>query len=254
MKTDTSRITTSLLIVFCIIGLWRPKWISNNIYKYYSIIMIFVFSFLLTLTMLINLILLKDKEQLTDSMYMTLTELALFLKICNFHGHNRSIQSLLISVQNFQLETPQEIEIYQNKARFYFQILLMDFMFTNLSHVMIQLRALLSSEYIQPFPAWYPFDSGFSIRRYWLIYVHQLIGMTLTSNLNVSIELYPNFMLYMVSVQMEILCNRLRNIGHRSRKIGCNKVNYANVDGIEDQETALVALKKCVKTHQNILM
>lgn len=252
MKTDTSKITLPILIVFGIIGLWRPKWISPNIYKYYSIFIIFTFPFLLTLTMLINLIFLKDKEQLTDSMYMTLTQLALFLKICNFCARNRSIQSLLTTVQSFELENSREETIYQKKIRFYFRILVINYFFTNWSHVMLQLRALSSSVYVDAFPAWYPFEpEEFSFVKYWTIYFHQFVGILLTSNSNVTIEMYPNFMLYMVSSQMDILCDRLKNIGYQKQKVDYS--NKKNQMGIDQRETLFI-LKKCVKTHQDILV
>lgn len=244
MQPNTSKITTSLLFVFGVVGLWRPKWISANVYKYYGIVIIFLFSFLLTLTMLINLIFLTDKSQLTDAMYMSFTEFALFLKICNFYWRNRSIQNLLALVKDFSLENADELKIYNKNIKTVFRIKLLNFVFTNLANFMLHARVLLSDEHLLTFPAWFPFDWQNNYRTYWCLFAYQLIGMILTSNLNVSIEMYPNFMFSMVSTQMKILNERLQNIGYTYDQ---------KVEKSHNQHRALLALKGCIQTHQEIL-
>lgn len=47
---------------------------------------------------------------------------------------------------------------------------------------------------------------------YWILYIYQVIGILIEINLIVTIELFPSYLLYMLSIQTEILGMRLERM------------------------------------------
>lgn len=210
--------------------------------------------------MLINLIAFVDLSDLAESTYMSLTELALLLKIANFIIRNRNMQNLLVTVQRFQLETDSERYWLQQKINGFFKLLIYYYICVNLSATYSSTSVLFANGQLLPFRAWYPIDWKQNTNYYYAIYVYQVIGMAITSNLNVTIELFPIFLLYAVSVKMEILGKRLEcfaDIGSvkqrmRNTRAVAGTGSKMHMDS-KTEKALLIYLINCIKTHQRIV-
>lgn len=196
---------------------WCGLWLAKNhsiAYKVYGFLLIIAFSVLLTLPMLIQMIAFTDVSNLTDSMYMALTELALFIKIVNFYVYNDSMQQQMRTAQNFLLETYAEIKLFKAKMRFIYRITIVLFVSVNVAQFSTEIKTLATPGTLFLFPASYPASWLQGGAKYWLAYGHQTIGAIITSNLSAALEAFTCAMLIMVSTQMEILGMRLQSLGH----------------------------------------
>lgn len=210
---------------------------------------------------MIQLIVFTEVDDLAENAYMTLTELALSVKIVNFFLRSRSMQTHLRTVKHFQLCSHIEREYFSKRAKFVLHLLLIDTVLTNTAHLFIQLKTLVATERMLAFPAWQPLEWETNSRNYWLIFVYQLIAMIITSNIQVVIQQYPTLLFCMVSTQMEILCMRLRNMGYKnvqtnesSVTIDMDEINVPKSDtSIENLNLISKNLKDCMKTHHEIL-
>lgn len=248
------KVCDPMIIVFRSVGMW-PNHNSNIFYYFYGILLLFVFSILFTLTMLIQLVVFTKREELTETSYMALTELALAVKIVNFYSRVRSMQSHLDAIYNFELHSDAEREHLRNRLKFMFALLASDFILTNTAHFSVQIRTITASEKLLSFPSWHPINWENNTTNYWLIFVYQVIGMGITSNIQVVIQQYPSFMFCMVSTQLEILAMRLQNIGYeKKRLIQPPKENIPMRVLTEEQHTSIsYTLKDCINVHYGIL-
>lgn len=234
-KLNTLKVTNILLFFFSIFGLWPTA--NKTFYKLFSAILLTVFSLAYTIFMIINLIAFTDMSELTDSMYMSLTEIALLLKIANFIFHHSTMHYLLATIQKFELETKTEIVLAKNRISGFFKLVIYYYCCVNWTATYIDVSALFVNEpIVLPYRGWYPIDWQYNRVSYWLVYMYQVIGMAITSNLNVTIELFPIFLLFTVSLEIEVLGLRLQNTQYSRHK-----------------SVTSVTLIKLIKLHQDIL-
>lgn len=248
-KLDLNKVLLPILFVLKISGLW-PSAVPSKIYKLYGYIVIVIFSVVLTLPMCIQIFASVEKTSLTDSMFMALTEIALMLKIANFYFRIQSMQNLLGKLKSFHIETDDEREQFDKKLNFIFSAWLIFMIGANMAGFSAQLKVFASPEYILPFPAYYYMDHTDGGAKYWIIYAHQTIGMTLTSNLNVCIEMFPNLLMYMCFVEMEILGMRLRSLGYNITDDESRDIRARDPE--TTQGKVLRRLKNCIQLHQEI--
>ncbi|XP_031629090.1 odorant receptor 94a-like [Contarinia nasturtii] len=251
------KISDRMLIVFRTVGMW-PDTESSIFYSIYGILLLAIFSIAFTSTMMIQLICFTKKEELTETSYMALTELALSVKIINFFLRVRSMQSHLITGNQFKLYSAAEHEHFVKRLKFVFKLLMADFLLTNIAHLSVQIKTIMASERMLAFPAWHPIEWENDAQNYWLIFAYQVIGMTITSNIQVVIQQYPSLMFFLVSIQMEILSMRLRNNGYdESRTSDSTKLTKEDktikIFSNEEERRISNTMKDCVNVHYKIL-
>lgn len=263
MHMNLSKVSDPIIFVFRVVGMW-PKDDSNPVYWIYGILGTSIFAFLFTISMVIQLVGFTAMDDLTDTMYMTLTELALCFKILNFLLRLRSMQKLFKTIKSFELRSMVEEAHFNKRLKFIYTLLMMDFVLTNFAHLTTQIKVLASPERIIGFPAWFPFDWINDTRNYIIIFVYQLISMTVTSNIQVVIGGYPNLLFCMISTQMEILSMRLSSIGHEKTDLLMNKAVNQKISKDSQDDNTFYAVRKreteiteslidCFKTHREIL-
>lgn len=242
MQLMVKKVSEPVIKVFRVVGLW-PEKEAYTLYWIYGLLNMSIFSFLFTTTMMIQLVFFTDLADLTETMYMALTEFALSFKILNFIMRLRSMQDLLETIKNFRLNSNAEKEHYNKRLKLLYTWLMLDFCMTNIAHLFTVIKVLLDPRRLLAFPAWFPFNWIDNTHNYIIAFIYELIGMGITSNIQVVIGMYANLMFCMISVQLEILSMRLRSIGH--------KTNDDLTIGNEMDSTE--ALKDCVKVHHEIL-
>lgn len=232
--------------LFYILGIW-PKQKASIYYWIYGIVMMLIFTVLLTMSMIIQLIGFTELSNLTESMFLTLTEFALMTKVLNLYIHLRSIQQLLRSVEEFRLETVAEREYFNKRLKLIFVLLMIDFSITNLAHALAIMKVLLDSNRNLTFPLWCPFDWKNNSQNYWLVFTYELFAIGITSNTHVAIQWYTTFIFCMISTKTEILSMRLQNIGY----------SFDDETKSVDTEVKRIEIKKsfkdCIALHHRIL-
>lgn len=213
---NTDKVTNIQLFCFRVLGLW-PRADSGYLYSIYGISFLFIFSLAYTVFMVINLFVLDDMSQMTDTLYMSLTEVALFVKIVNFFMRSKAMQTMLSTVHNFQLACAEEEQLVRKRLTFFLGVSIYYYSCANSAIVTSVAVALTTKEIRLPFNGWYPLDWKQGNANYWLVFVYQTVGMIVTANANITIELFPMILMYMASVKVEILGLRMCRIGWDER-------------------------------------
>lgn len=243
MQLMVEKVSEPIIKVFRFVGLW-PEKEADTLYWIYGLLNMSIFSFCFSTTMMIQLVAFTDLADLTETMYMSLTEFVLSLKIVNFLLRLRSMQNLLEMIKKFRLNSNAEKEQYNKRLKLLYTLLIMDFCMTNVAHLFTVIKVLLDRRRLLTFPAWFPFNCIDNIHNYIIVFIYQLIGMGITSNIQVVIGMYSNLMFCIISAQFEILSMRLRSIGHET----------ARTQTIEYKMETTEALKDCIKVHHEILV
>lgn len=235
-KIGESAISKILVFHFKILGLW-PSETFSLFYFVYSTLLYLIFSIIYVFCMCGNFLFLTDVEETTHSLYMTLTCVALLFKTINFLWRIRDMQNNLKIVNNFELQNADEIDLVADRLRSYRNLWLAYYIMINITGLAAYTSALYTQPRQLPFRAWYPFDWRHSEERYWMAYTYQVVGMIVQANLNISIEIFPGYLIYMARVKMDILSLRLER----------------KYNDLKEQRKSIGYLVDSIKLHQHIV-
>lgn len=211
-----NKITSFLCNILWIFGLWKPYGQSSlRMYTYtiFSIVFLFIFAIIYTILMICNIFFITDFADLTNRLYMSLTELALTIKLFNFFVHNREWQEILNEIKEFRIVSSQDERIIQQRANIFLTIVFVYFIFPNCALHALGTAPLITGRKNLIFSGWYPyFDWENNKQDYWCIYAYQYIGIFITCNMNVVIDSYYCFVMHMLSAQINIFGQNLSEI------------------------------------------
>lgn len=230
-----SEVSRILAFHFKMLGLWFPKKFSLFYFVYASLLYA-IFSVTYVFCMLANLVLSTEMDGAIQSLFMTLTCLALLCKTLNFHWFNRDMQNHLDVISDFELENEGEVDFVAKRVKLYRHVWLSFYLIINITGATAYFAPLFSKERQLPFMAWYPFDWKNNERNYWIAYAYQVIGMIVQANLNVCNDTFPGYLMYMAHVKMDILSLRLQR----------------NYNDPKEKREPVRCLVECIKVHQRI--
>lgn len=245
----------SKVFVFCFFafGLWskyEPATITSTLYNIISYTMHFTLSFCYTGFLVLGLLFISDVNQITLSICVSFTCVAYVAKILNFYWNNAGMKKCFKGVNDFVLENEHESEFLKKRMEPLRQLALFYYIIPNVCGITAYLKPFVASETELPFLGWYPFDWKNNSMDYWLTYAYQVIGIFIEINLNVTMELFPSYLMYMLSTQMEILGMRLEGMTTSTSDIDKLAQNISIIS--EEQQEIVRKLVKHLKLHQEL--
>lgn len=239
LKIGKPRICKIMLTILRFFGLWLPE--STLFYRIYSALLHFIFTFCYTSAMVTALFFSPSTNETLTAIGMIMALIALNIKVLNIYMNHQMIRRCLVFIEEFELLNKEEERRKTERVRMFTIVAAILYCTGNTAGMSVFLAAHRGR--VLPYVAWYPFDLSF-----WWLYSYQVAGMVMLSNVNMTMELLPSYLMYMVSIKMEILGERLRKLGN----------GVHNVDGYMEQETQTqlkesVKLSQCIRTHQSIL-
>lgn len=210
------RTTDFLCDILLILGLWKPFKRSTTIfflYSTYSIVFLCFFAMIYAASMVCNIFFLTDFSDLTNRLYMSLTEAALVIKIINFSINNSEWQHILHDIENYRIISLKDEQIIRKRTWIFQLVIYVYFFLPNFATHALGMSPLFSGTKSLAFSGWYPGFNWESNRTdYWTIFAYQYIGMFITCNLNVVIDSYYCFVMHTLSAQINIYGHHLSSI------------------------------------------
>lgn len=231
-KIGSTRTSAYLPQFFRIVGLWFTEQ-STIAYKIYSYVFHFVFSAMYTASMLVHLALAPDIDTFVHAFQMTFTVVAMFIKIMNFYRHNQLIQQCFRQVAQFRMFSRKEVAFARRQHHLFLLAASTFYSVCNITNAILYVQVLFADEPRLSFSGWYPLDWQHNRAHYWTVYGYQNFGMFVATNLNVSLDVLPSYILFMTSANLEILGKRWRKIRNVRR--------------------CMAELRDCIKAHTSIL-
>lgn len=209
----TTRITRFLCTILRTLGLWKPiekSELQQFIYSAYSVVFLLFFSIVYALMLVLDIFFLTDFSDLTNRLFMSLTEAALAIKVINFFFNNREWQQILTNINKFPINSSNDEKIIKQRVWIFQIVDYVYFFFPNCAAHALGISPLFMEKTKLIFSGWYPgFDWQNDRRDYWIIYAYQYIGIIITCNLNIAIDSYYCFVIHMLSVQVKMFGNHL---------------------------------------------
>jgi len=155
-------------------------------------------------------------EQAGQVLYMSITELALIVKILNLWYRRKAAWQLMHHLQNepeYEFRSQDEIRFWQKEQR--------NFKWFFCVYGLVALCVVYSGcigvlflkEYVLPFAYFVPFqwqnDKG-----YWYAYGYSVAGMTVTCISDVTLDIIGCYFMFHVSLLYQLLGMRLRSLGN----------------------------------------
>lgn len=240
----TPRIARVMLFFLRTFGLWHPS--ASLPYRLYSYALHLTCTLLYVLSLIVGIFGLHTNNELISASAMTTTLVALNVKVFNLYRNNAKIRACLRTIAAFRLNEEngdQESRILAHGVRLFSTVATALYAVGNSAGASQYAAAYVAGH--PPFAAWYP-AAAHTHPMVW--YWYQVGAMLMLSNLNMTMELFPSYLMYMISVQMRILGERLRRLGAG--------VQYAGRFGAAEtasQWRARRELIACIRTHQEVL-
>lgn len=165
--------------------------------------------------MLVYLLKLDNKKDLTYGLYMFLTQLCGLIKFLCFLYKNIEFQQLIKRSKVFQLETEFEERLIEKRIGFFFKIAVFYYIMAMIAIHTTELMAICAETVKLPFSAWYPFlDWEHNARDYWVAVAYQHVSITSASLLIITIDVLFSLLLFVVSIELELIGLRMSQIGY----------------------------------------
>lgn len=206
-----TRVSNFFYKIMWILGLWKPyneSQLKMASYFIYSSVLILFFPIIYAFFMVCDIFFLTNFSDLSDRLYMSLVEIALLIKVLHFVMYNAEWQLIFKEIKEFRINSDEEQEIVEVRHRLFQKFLFIYFFNAYIYGSLMALIAALNGNTM--YSGWYPgFDVQNNKSDYWIIYGFQNIGMAITASMNLTLDSYYCFMMFMTSAQVKIFGRRL---------------------------------------------
>lgn len=207
-------------------GLWKPYNKSQFIQRIYTVYggFFLLFTIAYTIPLAASIFLVDSVNDIPSRLFMSSTKLAMINKLIPIVLYNESIQQIRTLIDGFAIKTFSEHRLAGIRFNVFAKIMYIFFAMPHISISVWNIATVLSDQQRLTFDGWYPgFDWENNSRDYWIIYFYQYIGISVTGCVNITIDLFYCFAMYAISVEFEILGNRLSLIRSENSPIVTKK-------------------------------
>lgn len=212
-----------LIFLLRVFGVWYPEK-RKILYFIYSTAYFLIFPGLTNVFMFVYLLKLDNIKDLTYGLYMFLTQLCGLIKFVCFLYKNSEFQQLIKRSRAFPLESEIERKLIETRIGFFLKIAIFYYVMAMTAIHTTELMAIFADTVKLPFSAWYPFlDWENNSRDYWIAVAYQHVSITSASLVIITIDVLFSLLLFIVSIELELIGMRMSKIGyfsHDQREIG----------------------------------
>lgn len=189
---------------------------------------------------------LDEFSQLTYGLYMFLTQFCGLIKFICFYWRNVEFRQFIHRVNSFVVKNDFEEALIARRIEFFFKVTVFYYIMAMIAIHTTELMAIFSETVQLPFSAWYPWLNWQNdVRDYWLAILYQYVAVTSASLLIITIDVYFSFLIFVVSIQLEIIGHRLQQIGSAVQQM--NSIRMCDAQQLNRGETK--QLTKCLELY-----
>lgn len=249
IRIRSSNPSAFLTTSFYLVGLW-PSEKSSIFYTIFGYVFQSIFFFFYTSFKCLYFFTTTEMQEIVFCAFVSLTEVALFVKNLNMHFRSHVFQNHLKRIEAFEMENDTEAKLLDGRLK-----ILRKMLFAYIGLVMVTGAFSYSVPFFTddtslPYLAWYPVNWQNNSRTYWMVYAYQIIGMVIQSHTLVCMEMYTVYIFVVLSTQYDILSERLKKIGNvKNNGDDCIDIQNNNKN-IKQNTTA--CLISCIRNHREI--
>lgn len=181
----------------------------------------------------------EDTSEVIRAVYMFIMISALLLKATTFIYFNKRIRCLMQELENFELHNENERKLVDEKLRFFLKPLIMFLLVTSFCAGLFAIKSIIKIKTELPCPCFHPLDWKDDTLKFWLAWTHIFFAIQLSIATNVGVQLFYSYLMFFISVLMEVLGLRLSNLNDKTI--------------VGDDRRYEDSLTDCIKIHKNLL-
>ncbi|XP_013107799.1 odorant receptor 2a-like [Stomoxys calcitrans] len=230
-------------------GIKAPENINRKLYQLYAVFINSFVTLLFPLTLIVNVFLAQNLQQLCENLTITLSDSLANVKFINVYLVRHELDSIQLILRRLdsRIQTRGEYNILKSairKAQTTFLIFLRLF---TVGTVLSVVKIILAEKRSLLYPAWFGVNWEESAFKYAIVISYQLFGLIVQALQNVANDSYPPSYLIILTGHMEALEIRVKALGNHAD--GTLKVSLT----AKEQNDCLKELNECIKDYINIL-
>lgn len=235
------------------VGLW-PSERPSLLYRCFANAFLAIFFLFYTSFKVIYAFTTTKMEEIVFCSFVSLTEVALCVKLLNMRYRMAIFQQHLNEMHAFKLESQEEVKLIDGRCRILTKMLFAYIGLVMVTGVFSYLVPFFLDEPTLPYLAWYPLDWYHSRPIYWTVYAYQVTGMIIQSHTLVCMEMYMVYLFVILSTQFDILSMRLKKIGWNGLDDKAANIEQMSTAAeiIQHRRRANAGFIDCIKAHRTI--
>lgn len=204
-----------VITVLKLLGLWHYDGAMRIPYILFSGLLHSICTIPYTIMMCLDVLQATDLKKFTNTMYMTLTELCLVVKLVNVWCYSRLLVDFFAAFEHDKLYQLQDVEERLNWRRPQRNFARVVFIYITVSFsamVSAFIGVLYREDYELPYPYAPPFDWR-TPRGYWYAYFYELLAMPITGLSNCAFDMIQSYMLLQLSLCFKLISARFACMG-----------------------------------------
>lgn len=190
-------------------GIWFPENVSYPYFFYAAVLYIFG-SLLYAIATVVHLFSVKSVSDTTQAIFMLTILFSIFSKSTNFIYFNKRIKKLFHRMHNdFELYNEFERNLVNQKLRSFLNILIPFFVLCTVCVSSGCISSAVQPNTQLPFPTWYPLNWTVDKVSFWFAWSHISLATYLAIGTNAGVQLFSSYIMFFVSVLVEVLGQRL---------------------------------------------
>lgn len=213
-KLSADIVLNVVCTVLKLTGLWTPfdqkPWIIV-LYKFYGVIFQTCFCGTLAISLAVGLFSASGMRAISSLLPMTAALIDFIPKLFPIYLSNRKMQKIRADVESFDLWTSSEECFVAIQIGFYRKIVFAYGIVTQIAIAMYAISSIADRRLM--YDSWLPgLNITYNNRAYWLVEAYQYFASVIASLSSISIDLYYCLAMYVASVELKLLGDRLSSM------------------------------------------
>lgn len=213
LKYDPTEPIHSVITLFKVCGIWPIQYRFRNLYLIYGFCFQFAFTFAFCGFKLLNFVFKTNMDQVTVIVFETLAEISLWVRVINIIVNFESIRNCLDLIKLFTFQNEDELRFFKTRLRVFTKIMRFYAVCASFACLFSLSAPFFTDKPMLAYPAWYPLDWQNNRTHFWIAYTYQFVGILFLAHTLVFLETYHLYLLIAIGAQLDILSQRLRDIG-----------------------------------------
>ncbi|KAG4070904.1 hypothetical protein HA402_011130 [Bradysia odoriphaga] len=207
----------TVITVFKICGIWPINYRFRKLYLLYGFFFQFAFTFAFCGFKLLNFYFKTNMDLITVIIFESLAEISLWVRVINFVTNFDRILHCLNVVKSFKCRDEEELNFYRERLGMFKKVMRFYVGCASFACFFSLVAPFFSDKPMLAYPAWYPLDWQNNTTHFWIAYTYQFVGILFLAHTLVLLEAFHIYLLITIGGQLDILAQRLRDIGSMYR-------------------------------------
>lgn len=204
----------NIILIFKFCGLWPEKQRFRALYLCYSGLFQCFFVFGFCGSQLLSFLNFSHIDQITVIAFECMAGMTTCVEVINLAIYFPNMLNCIKIIKSFKCLNKMEVQLHQTEWSFFAKIFKFNIACCSLACLFSLSAPFFTDERILPFPAFLPLNWEHDTLHYWIAYFYQFSAILFFSHILILMVCLHIFLLITIGVHLDILGQRLRDLGN----------------------------------------